>query len=147
MAGRGDAKYTNRMAQLTRQDIAEVVEEVLDRKLDEKLDQKLDEKLDEKLGLQPGQTLDDKLGLQFGETLDQKLDRKFGAYIEHVDDKFDSLAEVISLMNTTMGSLARQSDLSEVKEDVKTIKLAVADTNKDLHHLEDRFDRFERAFI
>ena len=96
------------MAQLTRQDIAEVVEEVLDRKLDEKLDQKLDEKLD------------------------QKLDEKLGAFVEHLDDKFDSLAEAISLMNTTMGTLAKQSDLEDVKDDVRTIKFALTETNRDL---------------
>lgn len=100
------------MSQLTRQDIAEVVEEVLDRKLDEKLDQKLDEKLDEKLG----------------------------AFVEHLDDKFDSLAEAVSLMNTTMMGLARQSDLEDVKQDVRTIKLAVTDTNREFRDWERRFD-------
>lgn len=99
--------YIDNMSQLTRQDIAEVVEEVLDCKLDEKLDQKLDEKL--------------------------------GAFVKHLDDKFNSLAETVSLMNTTMGTLARRTDLDEVRRDMKTIKLAATDTNKDLHRLERRF--------
>ncbi|HET7059846.1 MAG TPA: hypothetical protein VFH99_00800 [Candidatus Saccharimonadales bacterium] len=135
------------MAQLTRQDVAEVVEEVvdrvLDRKLDEKLDQKLDEKFDEKLGLKPGETLDDKLGLKPGETLDDKLgarfaasedkiDRKMGFFIEHIDDKFDGLAEAVSLMNDNINKKADKTDLEEIKQDIKTIKFAVKETNKDL---------------
>jgi len=133
------------MPQLTKQDVAEVVEEVFDRKFDEKFDQKFDEKFDQKfdqkMGLKPGQTfdekldekLDKKLGLQSGETLDNKL----GAFVEHIGDKFDSLAEAVSLMSSNMKTLARQSDLDEVKNDVKTIKLAVRETNRDLRHLED----------
>lgn len=132
------------MSQLTKQDVIEAVEEALDRKLDEKLDKKLDEKLG------------------------QKLDEKLGAFVEHLDDKFDSLAEAISLINTNMQGLAKASELQVVKDDVVTIKFAVKETNKDLHklegrfdnlegrfdnlegrfdNLEDRFDRFERAYI
>lgn len=107
------------MSQLTRQDIAEVVEEVLDRVLDRKLDQKLEERL----------------GLKPGETLDEKLDSKLGAFVEHLDHKFDSLAEVVSLMNTNMQGLAKQSDLQTVRNDIKIIKRAVKDTNDDLRHL------------
>ncbi len=139
------------MPQLTKQDVADVVEEVLDRKLDEKLDKKLGlqagqtlddklglkpgENLGDKLGLKPGETLDSKLGLRPEETLDDKLDQKFGFFAEHMDNKLDSLAEAVSTINTTMHSLARQSDLEEVKADVKTIKLAVRATNDDLHRL------------
>lgn len=122
------------MAQLTKQDVAEVVEEVVDRKLDEKLDKKFDEKL----GLKPGETFDEKLDRTLEEKLDTKLDSKLGAFVEHLDDKFDSLTEAVSLMNTNMQGLARQSDLDQVKEDVRTIKLAVRDTNQDLRTLESR---------
>jgi hypothetical protein len=112
------------MAQLTKQDVADaitstvpdIIEEVLDRKLDEKFDKKLDEKLDQKL--------------------DEKLDQKLGAFVEHLDDKFDGLAEAISIMNTGMQKLAKASDLTVIRQDIRTIKLAVKDTNTDLQRLE-----------
>lgn len=104
MALISSGNYTGSMSQLTRRDIAEVVGEVLDLKLDEKLDKKLDEKLDEKLG----------------------------AFAEHLDDKFDSLVEAVSLMNFNMGKLAKTSDLKAVKQDITTIKLAVTGTNREL---------------
>lgn len=151
------ADYTGVMAQLTKQDVAEVVEEVLDRKLEEKLDKKLDEKFDEKLGLQAGEALDRKLDGRFA-AYDQKMDQRFatfkedmerqmGFFIEHVDDKFDSLAEAFSVVNDNMRGLAKQSDLNDVKQDTKTIKRAVKETNHDLTRLENRFDSFERAYI
>jgi hypothetical protein len=117
------------MSQLTRQDIAEVVEEVVDRKLDTRFDAfeaKMDKKLDKKL--------------------DEKLDSKLGAFIEHIDDKFNGLAEAIQVMNGTIQTLARSSELDEVKQDVKTIKVAVRATNQDLHRLEQRFGGLERRF-
>jgi hypothetical protein len=107
------------MAQLTRQDIAEVVEEVLDRKLDEKLDSKLDQKLDSKL--------DERFS-----KFEDKMERKMGFFIEHIDDKFDSLAEVVSLMNDNINKKADKTDLEEIRDDIKTIKFAVKETNKDL---------------
>jgi hypothetical protein len=92
--------------------VPDIIEEVLDRKLDEKFDKKLDEKLD------------------------QKLDQKLGAFVEHLDDKFDGLAEAISIMNTGMQKLAKASDLTVIRQDIRTIKLAVKDTNTDLQRLE-----------
>ena len=133
------ADYTGAMSQLTKQDVADVVEEVLDRKLDQKLDQKFEEKL----GLKPGETLDqkldEKLDRKLDEKFDQHLDSKLGAFVEHLDDKFDGLAEAVSLMNTNMGGLARRDDLEKVKDDVKTIRLAVTDTNGDLRRLGESF--------
>jgi hypothetical protein len=69
----------------------------------------------------------------------KKMDDKFGFFVEHMDDKFDSLAEAISLMNESLGKKASKSDLDEVQDDVKTIKLAVTDTNEDIRHLGENF--------
>lgn len=132
-----DPVYTGYMSQLTRRDIAEVVEEVLDRKLDEKLDKRFAAFEDK---------IDRKFDTRFAES-EVKMDSKMGFFIEHMDDKFDSLAEAISLMGTNMKALARKSDLDEVKSDIKTIKIAVKETNKDIHRLEDRFDRFELSYL
>ncbi len=95
-AGHG---YTNRMSQLTRQDL----EEVIDRKFED-----------------------------FEERFEEKMDRKIGVFVEHIDDKFDGLAEAVSLMNSTMRILAKASDLQIVRQDIRTIKFAVAETNRDL---------------
>lgn len=151
------------MSQLTLQDIAEVVEEVVervfDRKLDEKLDSKLDNKLDERFTAFE-EKIDRKLDVRFRNfeertdeqlnrrfiDFEEKIDGKFGFFMEHVDDKFDALAEALQVMSGTISTLARDSDLREVRQDVKTIRAAVRDTNHDLHRLESRFDGFEQRF-
>lgn len=132
------------MSQLTKQDVAEVVETVMERTLDKKLDEKfeqklglkpgetLDDKLEQKLGLKSGETLNDKLGLEPGETLNDKLERQTGVLSEHFDDKFDSLAEAIQVVNSAVSSATKQSDLREIRYDIKTIKVAVRATNDDL---------------
>jgi len=63
--------------------------------------------------------------------------------IEHFDHKFDSLAEALLLVNSGIGSLAKDSDLQEVKQDVQTIKAAVTATNRDVRRLEVRVTRLE----
>ncbi|MEK7059684.1 MAG: hypothetical protein AAB971_02930 [Patescibacteria group bacterium] len=63
--------------------------------------------------------------------------------LEHFDNKFDSLAEALQVMGYTMQTLAKDSDLQEVKLDVEVIKLAVTDTNKDLRKLERRVTKLE----
>jgi hypothetical protein len=99
------------------------IEEVLDRKLEEVLDRKLEEVLDRKLE----EVLDRKL--------DEKLDDKLGVFMEHMDDKFDTLAEVIEIMNERMMELPTRDEFNEVKADIVTIKLAVRDTNREMHGL------------
>ena len=63
--------------------------------------------------------------------------------IEHFDHKFDSLAEALSLTNSGVGSLAKDSDLQKVKQDVQAIKAAVTATNRDVRRLEVRVTRLE----
>lgn len=65
---------------------------------------------------------------------------EIGFILEHFDDKFDSLIEAFQVMSSLM---ARDSDLQEVKTEVKTIKQVVRATNKDVHRLEKRVDRIE----
>ena len=91
------------------------IEEVLDRKLEEVLDRKLEEVLDRKL--------------------EEALDRKVGVILEHFDDKFDSLAKALQLTNEMVSRLPTRDEFNEVKADITTIKLAVRDTNRELHGL------------
>lgn len=105
------------MSQLTCQDIAEVVEEVVERKLDERF-----------------------------ADFEDKIDRGLGVFVEHMNDKFDSLAEALQVMSGTMSTLARDSDLQEVKQDVRTIRHTVRATNDDLHRLEYRFEGLVQRF-
>lgn len=65
--------------------------------------------------------------------------------LEHFDHKFDSLIEAFHVMSSQMGLMARDSDVQEIKADVKTIKIAVADTNRDLSRLSKRVARLEKA--
>lgn len=117
------------------------IEELLDRKLDEKLDRMLDEKLDrlfdEKLDARFDafeDKLDYKLDARF-DAFEGKMDLKFGAFTEHMDDKFDGLAEALQLTNEMVGKLPTRDEFTEVKADITTIKLAVRDTNRELHGL------------
>jgi hypothetical protein len=78
--------------------------------------------------------------------LEKLLDRKIGVIVEHFDNKFDSLIEAFQVITATMSTMARDVDLQEVKQDVKTIKIAVRATNDDVKKLEERFDGLEGRF-
>lgn len=101
------------------------IEELLDRKLEEKLDARFDAFEDK---------LDYKLDARF-DVFEGKMDLKFGAFTEHMDDKIDGLAEALQLTNEMVGKLPTGVEFTEVKTDITTIKLAVRDTNRELHGL------------
>jgi hypothetical protein len=67
--------------------------------------------------------------------LDEKLDEKLGVFVKHVDDRFDGLAEAMMLMNERLMTLPTRDEFNEVKADIATIKIAVRDTNSELHGL------------
>ena len=85
------------------------IEELLDRKLDKRFD-------------------------AFGKKLGEEFDHKLGFFIEHMDDKFDSLAEAIQATLEIVSDQPSRGEFNELKDDVKTIKLAVTATNKDLRN-------------
>lgn len=110
-------EYNDHMAK----SLIDQIEEMLDRKLDERFD-----------------AFEDKLDFKFDSRFDafeDKLDLKFGAFMEHMDDKFDSLAEALQVTVDMVSQLPTRDEFNEVKADVTTIKLAVRDTNRELHGL------------
>ena len=67
------------------------------------------------------------------------------ALLEDVNDKFDILVDGFKGVREEIKTLAKQSDLDEVKSDVKAIKTAVTTTNHDLNDLKTRVDILEAA--
>lgn len=49
--------------------------------------------------------------------------------LEDVNGKFDAMLEIMSQFGKDLAETARQSDLDEVKADIKVVKAAVTDTN------------------
>ncbi|MES2971257.1 MAG: hypothetical protein V4702_02980 [Patescibacteria group bacterium] len=50
--------------------------------------------------------------------------------LEDMNSKFDAVIELVTQMRDDMKQLAKQSDLQEVKADIKTIKAAVTDLSQ-----------------
>lgn len=64
--------------------------------------------------------------------------------IEHFDDKFAALLESIdSMIESKLQPVA--TDVSELTNDIKTIKTAVQDTNHDILDIDNRLSRLESA--
>ncbi len=70
-------------------------------------------------------------------------DKKF--ILEHFDDKFAVLVESLGVMIENKVRPIVQEELAEVKQDMKIVKLAVVQTNKDLKKLEERVTKFEKT--
>jgi polyhydroxyalkanoate synthesis regulator phasin len=71
---------------------------------------------------------------------------EIAAIIEYFDDKFAQFSESFeSILMSTNKIPAIEADLKIVKDDVKTIKKAVKDTNTDLKLLERRVAKLENA--
>ena len=65
--------------------------------------------------------------------------------LEEMNSKFDILIEVVGGMKDEMKTLAKQSDLDEVKADVKVIKAAVTDVSDQVARHEVRISDLETA--
>jgi polyhydroxyalkanoate synthesis regulator phasin len=63
--------------------------------------------------------------------------------LEDMNGKFDLLLDIMKGMQEEMRTFAKQADLKEVKQDVKVIKAAVTETNKDVHNLQVRVAHLE----
>lgn len=69
-----------------------------------------------------------------------------GVLLEDMEDKMDFLVDAMKGIQTQVKHIpVIQEDIAELRSDVKTIKLAVCETNKDLGHLEKRVTRLEKA--
>jgi polyhydroxyalkanoate synthesis regulator phasin len=63
--------------------------------------------------------------------------------LEDMNSKFDLLLDVMKSMKEEMSNFAKQPDLEEIKQDVKVIKHAVTETNKDVQGLNLRVAHLE----
>ena len=65
--------------------------------------------------------------------------------LEDMNHKFDLLLEIVGQMRDEMKTLAKQTDLEEVKQDVKVVKAAVTDLSLQVHGHEKRFTKLKTA--
>lgn len=65
--------------------------------------------------------------------------------LEEIVSQNKAVLEIVGDMQKSMGVLAKQSDLEEVKSDVKIVKAAITDTNKDMQHIDRRVTDLEAA--
>ena len=65
--------------------------------------------------------------------------------LEEIRGQNRAVLELVGQMQGQMNGLATKDSLQEVADDVKTIKAALADTNKDLRDLDRRVTLLEQA--
>lgn len=70
-------------------------------------------------------------------------DNYVGVLLENIQDQNKAVLEAVGAMRQEIKTLARQEDLQEVKQDVKTIRLAVKQTNEQVHDNDQRITRLE----
>ena len=68
-----------------------------------------------------------------------------GVLLEDLNDKFDVLIDGIKGIREKVDDLPTRSEFNELKDDVKTIKSVVIETNKDLHNLDKRVTVLEKT--
>jgi len=74
-----------------------------------------------------------------------KDDDYVAVVLEQIRDQNKVVLEAVGQMQGQMNTLATKAELQAVADDVKTIKVAVADTNKDLNNLDRRVTVLEQA--
>lgn len=65
--------------------------------------------------------------------------------LEEIQDQNKAVLEAVGQMQGQMNTLATKTELQTVADDVKTIKAALTDTNKDLNTLDKRFTILEQT--
>lgn len=65
--------------------------------------------------------------------------------LEDINGKFNAMLEIMSQFGKDLADTARQTDLDEVKADIKVVKAAVTDTNHLVADHEKRITRLESA--
>ncbi len=68
-----------------------------------------------------------------------------GIILEEIRDQNKAVLEAVGALKQQLTLTAKQSDLEEVKADIKTIKLAVTETNKQVRNHEVRLTHLEVA--
>ncbi len=64
------------------------------------------------------------------------IDNKIGAFVDHIDDRFDAVFEILdTLLNQTSKLPTMQHDITELKSDMKVVKHSLKKTNKEMHEL------------
>jgi len=76
--------------------------------------------------------------------VEEIVDRKVGVVIEHMDDKFDIVLSILDSFLHELRGMAKQADLIEVKNDVKTLHYALKETNQDQKALARRVTKLEK---
>lgn len=64
---------------------------------------------------------------------------------EQMLDKFEAISEMFHSMQEQIKTLATKAELQEVADDVKAIRYALTETNKDVADHERRITRLEQA--
>jgi len=65
--------------------------------------------------------------------------------LEQIRDQNKAVLEGVGQIQSQMNTLATKAELQAVADDVKTIKVVVVDTNKDLKNLDRRVTALEQA--
>ena len=68
-----------------------------------------------------------------------------GIILEEIRDQFKIVIEAVVSLQETIKTLATQDSLNAVANDVKTIKLALTETNKEVHIHDLRITKLEQA--
>lgn len=63
------------------------------------------------------------------------LRRVAGIFSEQIKDELQVILEVVSDIQTKMIHLPTREEFNELKADIRTIKAAVKDTNRELHSI------------
>jgi flagellar biosynthesis/type III secretory pathway protein FliH len=116
------------------------IERLIDKAVD-RVGQRLDKKLDER-AKQAEKHQDEKFA-KFEKHQDEKLERKIqeaaergaGIYYEKTKYDIDLVLESTGFIKTQLENMVTRDEFNELKDEVKLIRLAVTDTNKDLNQL------------
>ena len=72
-------------------------------------------------------------------------DNYMSILLEDIRDQNKAVLEAVGQIQKTVGSLATKDELQDVADDIKTIKIAVTETNKDLGLHDIRITALEQA--
>ncbi|HEX4774111.1 MAG TPA: hypothetical protein VH234_01170 [Candidatus Saccharimonadales bacterium] len=80
------------------------------------------------------------------EMVNNAAERAVGIYKEDLDDRFDQVLEALDAAKVNLDKIPGiEQDVADLKSDMKIVKLAVTDTNKDLGKLKKRVTKLERV--
>ncbi|MDO8591430.1 MAG: hypothetical protein Q7R60_00695 [bacterium] len=68
-----------------------------------------------------------------------------GVLLEDINGKFDAILDSVKGIREQVNELPTRNEFDELKDDVKTIKAVVTQTNKDLDKLDSRVTVLEKV--